>query len=227
MDTYHAIIMDTFDTVCNIKARLGGQYLSGCHVMDGQKYICMDELMMDIQNQECIVYSFGIGYDWSFEDGIAGFGCKVYAYDPTIDHATVRSKNIAFKKIGVVGEASNDKRYQTLNQILRENGHTQTKISYLKLDIEAHELSGLPLWLKSGALENVEQLAIEVHLEPPEEKVTLEFLQTFKDLELQGNFRIFNWEANNCWKNYNRNYDYFGLVEIVLKKINLNSSCSR
>ena len=187
----------------------------------------MDELMMDIQNQECIVYSFGIGNDWSFEDGIASFGCKVYAYDPTIDHAAVRSKNIAFKKIGVVGEANNDKSYQTLNQILRENGHTQTKISYLKLDIEAHELSGLPLWLRSGALENVEQLAIEVHLEPPEEKVTLEFLQTFKDLELQGNFRIFNWEANNCWKNYNRNYDYFGLVEIVLKKINLNSSCSR
>ena len=126
-----------------------------------------------------------------------------------------------------MGEPGDDKNYQTLDQILQENGHTNTKISYLKLDIESHELSGLPLWLKSGALDNVEQLAMEVHLEPPEEKVTLEFLQTFKDLELKGNFRIFNWEANNCWKNYNRNYDYFGLIEIVLKKINPSNACSR
>ena len=227
MDTYHAIIMDTFDTVCHVKARLGGKYLSGCHVMDGQKYVCMDQLIEDINNQECIVYSFGIGGDWSFEDGIADFGCKVFSYDPTIDHAETRSENIRFKKIGVVGEPGDDKNYQTLDKILQENGHTNTKISYLKLDIESHELSGLPLWLNSGALDNVEQLAMEVHLEPPEEKVTLEFLKTFKDLELKGNFRIFNWEANNCWKNYNRNYDYFGLIEIVLKKINPSTACSR
>ena len=226
MDTYHAIVMDTYDTVCHVKNRLGGQYLSGCHVMDGQKYLCMDELMEDISKHECLVYSFGIGGDWSFEDIIADLGCKVHAYDPTIDHAEARGTNIRFKKIGVVGDPSNDKSYQTLDQILKDNHHTDTKISYLKLDIETHELTGLPIWLKSGALNNVEQLAIEVHLEPPEKKVTLEFMQTFKDLELQGNFRIFNWEANNCWKNYNRNYDYFGLIEIVLKKINLNSSCA-
>ena len=102
-----------------------------------------------------------------------------------------------------------------------------TKISYLKLDIEAHELSGLPMWLKSGALKNVEQIAMEIHLEPPEEKVTLEFLKTFQDLQLIGNYRIFNWEANNCWKNFKKRYEYFGLSEIVLKKIPQDNSCAK
>ena len=226
MDTYHALIMDTFDTVCNFKARVGGIYLSGCHVMDGQKYICMDELMADIQNQSCIVYSFGIGGDWSFEDGIGAFGCKVYAYDPSINHAEIRSENVTFRKIGVVGHTTNDDKYKTLETILKDNGHTNTKISYLKLDIEKGELTALPAWLGSKSLDNIKQIAMEVHLQPPEEKVTLDFLRTFKNLELQGNYRIFNWEANNCWKNYNKKYDYFGLVEIVLKKINPESSCS-
>ena len=227
MDAYHAIVMDTFDTVCNVKVRLGGKYLSGCHVMDGQKYVCLDELIRDISNQECVVYSFGIKDDWSFEDSIAGFGCKVYAFDPTIDNPESRSTNIVFKKIGVVGKQGIDNDYHTLDQILEDNSHTETNISYLKLDIEAHELSGIPLWLKSGALNNVQQIAAEIHLSPHEENATLNFFESFKDLELQGNFRIFNWEANNCFKNYNKDWDYFGFAEIVLKKINTSSSCSR
>ena len=227
MDSFYALSMDTFDTVCNIKTRLGGKYLSACHVMDGQKYVCMDEIMKDIQNNECVVYSFGIGGDWSFEDTIAEMGCTVYAYDPTIDHNADRSENISFKKIGVVGVPNANKDYQTLDEILKNNGHSNTKISYLKLDIEAHELSGLPMWLKSGALKNVEQIAMEIHLEPPEEKVTLEFLKTFQDLQLNGNYRIFNWEANSCWKNFNKQYEYFGLSEIVLKKIPPDNSCAK
>ena len=121
--------------------------------------------------------------------------------------------------------SGSDKSYQTLDEILTENKHANTKISYLKIDVEAHELTCLPIWLENGSLRNVEQIAMEVHLEPPEEKVTLEFFKTFKDLELIGNYRIFNWEANNCWKTYNKDIEYFGLSEIVLKKIDPENSC--
>ena len=100
-----------------------------------------------------------------------------------------------------------------------------TKISYLKLDIEAHELKGIPIWLKKGSLNNVQQIGMEVHLEPPTQNITLEFLQTFKDLQLKGHFRIFNWEANNCWKNVNKKSKYFGLSEIALKKVDTMNSC--
>ena len=173
------------------------------------------------------MYSFGISGDWTFEDTIGSLGCKVYAYDPTIDHPKKRSRNVSFKKIGVAAATSNDKKYQTLDAILHTNGHTNIKISYLKLDIEGAELKGLLAWLESGSLDKVQQIAIEVHLVGAEEKnQTSEFLHTIKDLHLKGNYRIFNWEANNCWKNYNKNEDYFRLAEIVLKKINQEVSCA-
>ena len=219
--------MDTFDTVCHVKYRIGGRYLSYCHVMDGQKYVCMDELMDDIRNQNCLVYSFGVGKDWSFENTLGDWGCNVYAYDPTIDQPVNISKNVIFKKIGVEPYNSNNKNYESFDRILKTNGHESAKISYVKLDIEGLELSLLSIWLESGLLNKVQQIAFEVHLDPPEKKVTLEFLQTFKDLQLQGNYRIFNWEANNCWKNSNgKKYDYFGLAEIVLKKIDPYTSCA-
>jgi len=227
MDKFHSIVMDTFDTVCNVKTRLGGRYLPKCHVMDGQKYVCMDDLMEDIQNNECIVYSFGVGNDISFEKTFADMGCKVFAYDPTINHSKHKFESISFKKIGVVGVPGKDKNYQTLNEIFKNNGHVGTKISYLKLDIEEAELTGLPVWLASGALENVQQIAMEVHLKSLDPKVTLDFLEHFIDLQLKGDFRIFNWEANNCWKNLNKKIDYFGLSEIVLKKINPENLCVR
>ena len=223
MDAFHAVVMDTYSTVCQVKKRLGGMYRNSCHVMDGQKYICMDELAEDIRNQECLIYSFGISNDWSFEDIIGSMGCRVYAFDPTIDHKPKRSENISFEKIGVVGKPTYDKSYKTLDQILKDNGHTNTKISYLKMDIEGHELSGLPLWLKSGALRNVQQIAMEVHLNSNPESDTKAFFQTFKDLHLQGNYRIFNWEANNCWT---KSTIYHYLFEIVLKKINPTNLCS-
>ena len=114
--------MDTYDTVCKIKIRLGGKYLPVCHVMDGQKYVCMDELVEDIRNEKCIVYSFGIGEDWSFEEAIAGMGCDVYAYDPTIDHPKFLSDKIKFAKLGVVGVSKNSNLYQALIVHLRLAG---------------------------------------------------------------------------------------------------------
>ena len=227
MDKFHSIVMDTFDTVCNVKTRLGGKYLPRCHAMDGQKHVCMDDLMEDIQNNECIVYSFGVGGDSSFERTIAEMGCKVFAYDPTINPSKHNFGSISFKKIGVVGVPGKNKNYQTLNEIFKNNGHVDTKISYLKLDIEKGELTGLPVWLASGALKNVQQIAMEVHLNPTDPNVTLDFLEHFLDLQLKGDFRIFNWEANNCWKNSNRNRhkNYFFLSEIVLKKINPENRC--
>ena len=35
----------------------------------------------------------------------------------------------------------------------------------LKIDIEGHELTGLPDWVVSGILKNVNQLALELHLQ--------------------------------------------------------------
>ena len=98
------------------------------------------------------------------------------------------------------------------------------------MDVEGAELAGLPVWISSGILRNVAQFALEIHLKS--EAIiqnTREFLKNFKELQIQENFRIFNWDPNLCWKNGNMNnkkYDHHHLFEIVLKKINpLNLCC--
>ena len=44
---------------------------------DGEKYLCLDRLIHDIKRQECLVYSFGLADDWTFEEAMASLGCKV------------------------------------------------------------------------------------------------------------------------------------------------------
>ena len=95
------------------------------------------------------------------------------------------------------------------------------------MDIEGAELSGLRVWIESGLLDNVQQIGMEVHLGEKNRMFTLPFLNTLRKLQLKSNFRIFNWEANNCWKNVNRNEQYFSLAELVFKKINTKFECSR
>ena len=222
--------MDTFDTACSTKVKMGGQYILGCHAMDGHKYVCMDDLVMDFKNKECVVYSFGIRDDWAFEDMMASFGCMVYANDPTIDTPTFKYPNIKFKKIGLSG-APRDGIYKTFSEIISENGHTDTKISYLKMDIEGDELLGLRKWLESGSLANVQQIAMEYHVNDMRKKSIPAFLTTLRDLQIQENFRMFNWEANSCWKNVEgmgkRKGEENALAEIVLKRVNPQTDCSK
>ena len=44
---------------------------------DGIKTLCLDDIYRDIKNKECLIYSFGIADDWTFEEYMASLGCKV------------------------------------------------------------------------------------------------------------------------------------------------------
>merc|ERR1712218_233709 len=103
-----------------------------------------------------------------------------------------------------------------------------TKISYLKMDIEGDELLGLHKWLESGSLANVQQIAMEYHVNDHRKKSIPAFLATLRDLQIQDNFRMFNWEANNCWKNsVKKKGEENALAEIVLKRVNPQTDCSK
>ena len=45
--------------------------------MDGVKKLCMDQLYKDVKSKSCLIYSFGLSDDWSFEENMALLGCKV------------------------------------------------------------------------------------------------------------------------------------------------------
>ena len=45
-----------------------------CGFQDGEKLLCMDGLYKAVQNQTCLVYSFGLADDWNFEVFMAELG---------------------------------------------------------------------------------------------------------------------------------------------------------
>ena len=80
---------------CKVQKSIGGKWptnneleelLSWCKThgkcetwpqVDGVKKICLDNLLPAIKSDSCLVYSFGLADDWTFEEIMAHLGCKV------------------------------------------------------------------------------------------------------------------------------------------------------
>ena len=66
--------------------RIGGKWKSGKKLnkqVDGDKFICLDKIINS--NSQCLIYSFGIANDWSFEDQMDKFG--------SLNFPSLKSKN--------------------------------------------------------------------------------------------------------------------------------------
>ena len=214
----HAFVMDPTDTACKEKHRFGGSYRPFCHYVDGGKIVCIDKLISDIANNECVIFSFGIANDWTFEDMMDGLGCTVHAFDPSVNFPSKRGRNTTFEKLGVAAKKDTANLLDTLGNILKKYHHENKKISYLKMDIEGSELTGLESWLSEGALRNVQQIAAEVHLTGAES--TIAFFKTMQRLYFEGDYRLISYEPNGCNFNMNKRQNFYYLFEIVLKKVN-------
>ncbi|KAH9512342.1 hypothetical protein Btru_039230 [Bulinus truncatus] len=73
--TMHSYL-DNVDVVCQRKVRMG-------RIDEGGWEVCDDP---DVRPREpCIIYSFGINNDFSFDDDAAKmYGCHVYSFDPSM-----------------------------------------------------------------------------------------------------------------------------------------------
>lgn len=167
--------------------------------LEGQKAVCMDP-QVSMDHSRCLVYSFGINDEWSFEDAISRYECDVYAFDPSMnktDHD--RSGRIHFFAIGLSGT----------NKVINKNWHLRTLssiyselsarhgdgaiIDYLKLDIESHEWDALPDILRSGMMDRVRQLGVEIHLPERDDTAISEIrsiVATLRSLEDYGMVRF-------------------------------------
>ena len=78
---YHTFYIH-FKVVCTRKLRMG-------NIGDGGWEICDDPAVRPRPGPGCIVYSFGINYDFSFDDHVAQiYGCHVYSFDPSMKDET-------------------------------------------------------------------------------------------------------------------------------------------
>ena len=157
---------------CKLVHDFGGKMLANPSGFDGQKSICLDPLVRP-KSGNCIVYSFGINNDWSFDEALEKYGCQVFAFDPSMgkqDHD--HSEKVHFYNMGL-GEKdyTSDKGWKiraldSIYKMLTKEAHlSQEKvIDYLKIDIELAEWKVIPQIIKSGMLKKVRQLGIEFHL---------------------------------------------------------------
>ncbi|CAG5125172.1 unnamed protein product, partial [Candidula unifasciata] len=176
--------------ICQRKIRMG-------NVGDGGWEIC-DDLKVR-PKRPCIVYSFGINYDFSFDDDVARlYGCHVYSFDPSMEkmetsNRSVLSSHVHFYKIGLSGQTVTlDQGWNlyTLSDIRSRLGHQNAVIDVIKMDIEASEWDALPQMVSSGQLENVRQLLLEYHVVDTSHEYLLPRLKSIQAVERLG-FRKF------------------------------------
>ncbi|XP_046357543.1 probable methyltransferase-like protein 24 [Haliotis rufescens] len=215
-ELYHSYVM-TIQYECHNIVRLG-------RVTDGGWEICGDEMF--VPKSKCLVYSFGVGDDFSFDDAAArNYKCEVHSFDPSMkqsDHE--RESTVHFHKKGLAdfnGETNSGWKVGTLESIKHELGHQERPLAILKMDIEEWEWQVLPEILSTQSLSDVKQFLIELHAcetcsvfnpqlidkEPTKERY-IKALNLFKSLYHLG-FRIFWSHKNNACKYVSR----FGLKE--------------
>ncbi len=70
--------------------------------VDGQKAVCLDPGLAP-PPEMCVIYSFGLSDDWSFDSAMASYGCDVYSFDPSIQHPKMpnNSQHIHYFKMGL------------------------------------------------------------------------------------------------------------------------------
>lgn len=192
---------DNADVLCRRKFRMG-------KIGDGGWEICDDP---DIRPRSpCIIYSFGISYDFSFDDDASkNYGCHVYSFDPSMDKMALnvnRSELVHFYKIGLDGKTyTNDKKWPlySLTDIRKLLGHQNAQIDVIKIDIESSEWPALPQLVEAGELKNVRQLLMEYHVTSSSRDYLLPRLKALQAIERAG-FRKFYVHKNfACATNIN------------------------
>ncbi len=181
---------------CRLAHDFGGVMKINPSGLDGQKTICIDPNIAP-RGYQCLVYSFGINNEWSFDENMERYGCEVYSFDPSMgaeDHD--HNAGIHFYSWGLGnrdGIINDHWKIFSLSTIYKNltTKHGPYVIDYLKIDIEFSEWDALPQIMESGMLAKVRQLGVEFHL--PENKSIENYrakAKILRSLELMGMVRF-------------------------------------
>lgn len=155
---------------CKLAHDFGGVLLRNPSGIDGQKTVCIDPQVAP-DPSGCLVYSFGINNEWSFDEQMQNYGCEVFSFDPSmgVDHHD-HSAGIHFYNWGLGDKDEKSEQGWTIRSLSSiydtlSGRHGNKIIDYLKIDVEFAEWNALPQMIASGILSNkVRQLGIEIHL---------------------------------------------------------------
>jgi hypothetical protein len=158
---------------CEREVTLGGSSApGGAGRREGSWTLCLDDptLASRMRAGACVVYSFGVRDDLSFEATISRMGCRVWAFDPNVpDIGPARDilPNVRFEPAGIARAGATTRstasgaRLLGLGDIMRRLGHA--RVDVLKLDVEGNEWPVLGELASSFSDGSVSQLLAEVH----------------------------------------------------------------
>lgn len=181
---------------------------------DGGKWVC--GLSRIAEKPDCIIYSFGVDWDSTFEAEILArtHHCEVYGYNAVSTGfgsqiPRAQRHRTHFERYGLATTDqhgyNDDPKLWTLKSLMKENGHDH--IDILHVDVEGYEFEVMRALIREfvsgpdapGALPFA-QLIIEMHVW--HQRFT-DFLAWWETLEGAG-LRPFMSEVNLVYANYNR-----------------------
>ncbi|XP_066979609.1 probable methyltransferase-like protein 24 isoform X2 [Macrobrachium rosenbergii] len=197
---------------------------------------------------DCLVYSFGVGNDFSFDNCMQDYGCEVHSFDHDDDHEVYdyRQGPLAFFHKARIGykdgyfraceesqyglKCEPSLRYYTIATIQRMLNHDARNLDYLKMDIEGSEWFVLgDIIHNSTLLQQTKQIALEIHMdevnrqtsEEGMQKLLNKYLSVFSDLQKLG-FALAAFEENGMRPIYSQIDGTFLSIyaEILLLKRN-------
>ncbi|XP_042858220.1 uncharacterized protein LOC122244399 [Penaeus japonicus] len=214
------LLMTNITMPCRKLVRQGGKRCRG--KLDGDKKLCLDPFVRPPSNN-CLVYSFGIGYDFSFDAAMGRYGCQVFSFDDDSEHELLKRNpypKVTFLRVRLAaGRSVSVERsyhpktkqeyiylYRPLDNIMYLLDQHRANLDVLKVDVDG------PEWeifedsiFRTDILERTRQLSIEVHLSAfldPHLNTSLPLTQTlqkytrvFKGLEERG-LRLAHHEPN-------------------------------
>lgn len=130
------------------------------------------------QQPGCVVYSFGIQYESTFEEQLIERtpNCLIWGYDYSVDKfgpalKAHEAKNRAFfTQAGIAGKTDlvSEPQMYSIQDLMAINGHDH--IDVLKMDIEGYEFesmrSVIEHFMDKGEEVPISQLLVEIHLDP-------------------------------------------------------------
>lgn len=119
-------------------------------------------VMLDDLEGVSAAYSFGINDDVTWDLDIARRGIPVFQYDHTINSLPEEHPLFAWKKVGISAKPDGEGGMQTIESIVRANGHEGANDLILKCDIEGAEWEVFR-YTPAKVIRQFRQIVLEVH----------------------------------------------------------------
>ncbi|ELU02403.1 hypothetical protein CAPTEDRAFT_226304 [Capitella teleta] len=131
---------------------------------------CMDA-PFGLEQDNCLVYSFGYSNGYSFEEAIIQeYGCEVHTFDPMVDFSVKEElglQNWTLHDVGIWGddfENTEGQKMRRLATIVRMLGHENRVIDLIKMDSQGAEWPFFrDLAIHHASLENVKQFVLKAN----------------------------------------------------------------